>query len=166
MRFLLIQLHRAIIATLLLSPLAHVAMAAALAQSSRSQSEPGKLVGMIVDQNEARITTAKILITGRGLSREVTVDEEGFFQIDLPQGNYRVTITANGFRTARRNVFVKSNAVTALNVQLVVASMSITRNAHNKSLDRSGGSAWLRQKEKDFAPPRSTLTLYGLLASE
>jgi hypothetical protein len=55
---------------------------------------------MIVDANEARIATAKILITGHGLTREVPVDEEGFFQIDLPQGRYSVTITANGFRTA------------------------------------------------------------------
>ena len=99
-RFLLIQLQIAIIATLLLSPLSHGVTPAALAQSSRPQAEPGKLVGMIVDANEARIATAKILITGHGLTREVPVDEEGFFQIDLPQGRYSVTITANGFRTA------------------------------------------------------------------
>ena len=121
MRFLLFQLRGAMIATLLLAPLTYGATRVAPAQSVRPQSEPGKLVGMIVDPNEARIATAKILITSRRLSLEVRVDEEGFFQINLPQGRYRVTITANGFRTARRSVFVKSNAVIALNVPLAVA---------------------------------------------
>jgi hypothetical protein len=113
------------IATLLLVSLPYGATRVALAQSLRPQSEPGKLVGMIVDPNGARIATAKILITSRRLSRDVLVNEEGFFQIDLPQGRYRVTITANGFRTARRNVFIKSNAVTALNIRLAVGSTSI-----------------------------------------
>jgi hypothetical protein len=121
MRFLLFQLRGAMIATLLLVPLPYGATRVALAQSLRSQSEPGKLVGMIVDPSGARIATAKILISSRRLSRDVLVNEEGFFQIDLPQGRYRVTITANGFRTARRTVFVKSNAVIALNVPLAVA---------------------------------------------
>ena len=123
------------IATLVLVSLPYGATHVALAQSLRPQSEPGKLVGMIVDPNGARIATAKILITSRRLSQDLLVNEEGFFQIDLPQGRYRVTITANGFRSARRNVFIKSNAVTALNVRLAVASTSIIQNAHNKSLD-------------------------------
>jgi hypothetical protein len=130
------------IATLLLVSLPYGATRLALAQSLRPQSEPGKLVGMIVDPNGARIATAKILLTSRRLSRDVLVNEEGFFQIDLPQGRYRVTITANGFRTARRNVFIKSNAVTSLNARLAVGSTSIIRNAHNKSLDASGGSVF------------------------
>ena len=142
MRFLLFQLRSAMIATLLLVSLPYGATRVALAQSLRPQSEPGKLVGMIVDPDGARIATAKILITSRRLSRDVLVNEEGFFQIDLPQGRYRVTITANGFRTARRNVFIKSNAVTALNIRLAVGSTSIIRNAHNKSLDASGGSVF------------------------
>ena len=121
MRFLVFQLRSVMIAALLLTPLPSGATRVALAQSLRPQSEPGKLVGMIVDPNGARIATAKILITSRRLSQEVRVNEEGFFQIDLPQGRYRVTITANGFRTARRTVFVKSNAVIALNVPLAVA---------------------------------------------
>ena len=119
MRFLVFQLRSVMIAALLLAPLPQPATGADLAQSS--ESEWGKLVGMIVDPNEARIATAKILITSRRVSREVLVNEEGFFQIDIPQGRYRVTITANGFRTVRRIVFVKSNAVIALNVRLPVA---------------------------------------------
>ena len=121
MRFLLFQVLSAMIATILLTPLTYGPTRVAQAQSLRPQSEPGKLVGMIVDPNEARIATATILITSRRLSLEVRVNEEGFFQIDLPQGRYRVTIIANGFRTARRTVFVKSNAVIALNVPLAVA---------------------------------------------
>src|SRR5688500_2999112 len=112
MRFLLFQLRSAMIATLLLAPLPYGATRVALAQSLRPQSEPGKLVGMVVDPNGARIATARIFITRRRLSRDVLVNEEGFFQIDLPPGRYRLTITANGFRTARRTVVIRSNAVT------------------------------------------------------
>jgi hypothetical protein len=114
------------------------------AQRIDKSAEPGKLAAMIVDPNDARISGAKILIVGKHETREVASDDEGFFQVDLKQGRYSVTVTANGFRTARRNIFVKSNTVLALNVKLAVAVMADgpILGAHNKSLDRSGGCAF------------------------
>ncbi|MGI9166803.1 MAG: hypothetical protein ACR2G5_10540 [Pyrinomonadaceae bacterium] len=47
------------------------------AQSRHVQSsEPGKLAGMVVDLNDARINGAKVLITGKDFKRELVVDDE------------------------------------------------------------------------------------------
>ena len=121
MRFLQQSMRSEIVAISLLLLIAHVLANPMCAQSRRLQSEPGKLAGMIVDPNEARINGAKILIVGKGIKRETIADEEGYFQLDLPQGRYVVTVSANGFRSARRNIFVKSNSVMVLNVKLAVA---------------------------------------------
>lgn len=50
--------------------------------------------------------------------KTATADADGQFSIDLPAGAFQVTIEAPGFVTQKRNVKVKLDAVTVLNVDL------------------------------------------------
>ena len=42
----------------------------------------------------------------------------GRFELDIPPGHYRVTISAHGYATQKRQVEVEENGVTLLNVDL------------------------------------------------
>jgi len=42
----------------------------------------------------------------------------GRFEVDVPPGRYRVTISASGYQTQQRTVDVEENGVTVLNVDL------------------------------------------------
>ena len=42
----------------------------------------------------------------------------GRFELDIPPGHYRVTISAQGYATQKRQVEVEENGVTLLNVDL------------------------------------------------
>jgi uncharacterized membrane protein len=49
---------------------------------------------------------------------EVTTDSEGFFEIDVPPGDYEVVIRAEGYEEQRRPVHVDEEGVTILNADL------------------------------------------------
>lgn len=49
---------------------------------------------------------------------EVTTDSEGFFEIDVPPGDYEVVIRADGYEEQRRPVHVDEEGVTILNADL------------------------------------------------
>jgi hypothetical protein len=44
--------------------------------------------------------------------------ESGRFEVDVPPGHYRVTISASGYQTQQRKVDIEENGVTVLNVDL------------------------------------------------
>ena len=52
------------------------------------------------------------------LGQEVTVAEDGSFELDVPPGDYEVVITAPGYHDQRRPVTVEQQGVTILNVDL------------------------------------------------
>ena len=63
----------------------------------------------------------------RQLSAQLTVaplgtasdsDERGEFTIDLPPGEYEVSIEASGYRAQKRRVKIEQDGVTILNVDL------------------------------------------------
>lgn len=49
---------------------------------------------------------------------EVTADEEGIFEIDVPPGAYTVTVSAEGYVEQSRPIIVEEQGVTILNVDL------------------------------------------------
>jgi len=74
---------------------------------------------MVTDPHDARINKAKILIVRKDFKREVVTDEEGFFQIDLPEGTYLISASAYGFGPVnRKRIYIKANAVIAINLKL------------------------------------------------
>lgn len=80
-------------ATLMLSALAH-------SPASFIKQPTGKIKGLILDLNDARITTANITIESSpkiGLKKQLKSGEAGDFEIELPEGIYYLTVEANGF---------------------------------------------------------------------
>lgn len=82
-------------------PLLSVALFATTEQSLSSvqaqKSQTSKIVGVVLDANNARIVNATIKIENASLSREVQSGEEGDFEFELPAGTYQITVEKDGF---------------------------------------------------------------------
>jgi hypothetical protein len=59
---------------------------------------------------------AKLVIKPTGTT--VETDDEGYFTVDLPEGTYRVTITARDHKRQKKRVVIEENSVTIINVDL------------------------------------------------
>jgi hypothetical protein len=68
-----------------------------LPPSSTNQAT-GKIMGVLLDVNDARIVHAKIKIESKDFKWEGESDEAGEFTVDVPAGTYLIYADANGFR--------------------------------------------------------------------
>ena len=57
----------------------------------------GKVSGVVLDLNEARIVDAVVTIQNPKVKRRVKSGYEGEFEIELPAGIYELTVEAGGF---------------------------------------------------------------------
>ena len=81
----------------------------------------GKIKGLILDANDARVARAVVRIENAKFKREVKSGAEGNFEVELPAGLYRITVRADGFRKFEYSPFnVKPNASEILNIRLEV----------------------------------------------
>lgn len=62
-------------------------------------SRTGKIIGVVLDPNNARVAGAAIRIGNARLSRELLSGDEGDFEVELPAGEYRMTVEQPGFHT-------------------------------------------------------------------
>src|SRR3954469_6742463 len=77
----------------------------------------GKVIGTVMDSNEAVIPGTQIVIKGENIVCHLTSNEEGRYEIDLPVGVYSITAKANLFRPFRRAAFyVQSNFTLVINI--------------------------------------------------
>jgi hypothetical protein len=84
-------------------------------------SRAGKITGIVVDENDARIPGARIKIEGGRLSLILASDVEGMFEAELPPGTYRVSIWMDGFKRFDLRPFrLKANAREQLSVRMQV----------------------------------------------
>lgn len=60
--------------------------------------QTGRIIGVVLDANNARIVGATIKIKNARFNREVRSGEEGDFEAELPAGAYRITVEQPGFR--------------------------------------------------------------------
>ena len=88
----------------------------------------GTIVGTITDPSSAAITKATVTVTNTstGLSRQVSVDEAGYYSIpNLLQGTYDLAVSANGFKPlTQKGVPVTINNVTRVDLSLEVGAMT------------------------------------------
>ena len=86
--------------------------------SQQPQSEAmGKLTGLILDRGDARVPKAKIVVERKGFHREMTSEDDGRYEIELPVGSYAITVTRDGFHPTRNtDVQIRSNSQTTFNV--------------------------------------------------
>jgi hypothetical protein len=88
-------------------------------QALSAQSGLGYLRGLIRTFRSEPLRAQIVVRDQRGkttASRESAAD--GVFEIELPPGSYRVTISAAGYDTHSRNVQIEGNAVSILNVDM------------------------------------------------
>jgi outer membrane receptor protein involved in Fe transport len=100
-----------------------------LAQNSGwAQTASARIVGTIMDPNGAGIPNAKVTVVNMAtqVHYDTTTNSEGYFQaVDLPIGQYNVTIEANGFRKmAFQNQMLQINQVLRIDTKLEIGSMS------------------------------------------
>jgi hypothetical protein len=62
------------------------------------KTQTGKIKGVVVDVNDARIVFAEVLVVGGGLRRHLKTNAEGEFESSLPTGEYQFLVQAEGFR--------------------------------------------------------------------
>jgi hypothetical protein len=107
--------------------------ASSIAQSASPKRLIGKLEGVVVDTNEARIVKASVKIEGRRIKREVISNEEGLFQVELPVGMYQITVYSPGFGVfQRKGVKVQANSTTKVEIPLKVAAVGPCPDAKSK----------------------------------
>lgn len=109
--------------------------AGSLAQFASPRRTSGKLEGVVVDVNDARVANASVTIAGKRLKREVVSDEEGKFRIELPAGTYQFTVYSPGFAVFRgKDVKVQADFTTSLEIPLKVAAVGPCSD--DKSIDK------------------------------
>jgi len=92
-----------------------------------AQTVTGDITGDVTDSTGAFLpnVTVTALNTGTNLSRSATTSSTGNYRIpDLPIGQYKVTATAQGFKTAVLNAEVRAGAIAQATFKLSVGQRS------------------------------------------
>lgn len=85
------------------------------------KQKQGRVSGVVLDVNDARVAGAKITFMRDPDTREVLTDEAGQFDVQLPAGAYRFTVSANGFcKFEREGLIITSGTTELINVHLEV----------------------------------------------
>ena len=62
---------------------------------------------------------ARIIVESKGFRREVISADDGSYEIDLPEGKYKIRVERDGFYTSRKKTIrISSNAPIKLDVTL------------------------------------------------
>src|SRR5690242_5602537 len=80
-----------------------------IAPTTFAQTSKGFVVGIVTDPNGAAIGSANVKATNKatGVSRETVSQQDGSYRFDaVDPGTYTVEVSANGFKTATREVVV------------------------------------------------------------
>ncbi len=96
---------------------------------AHAQKITGDISGTVTDNSGAVVNSAKITAvnTATNETRSAMTSDAGFFRIvELPPGKYKVTVTAQGFKTATREAQVALALVTTSDFQLQVGQVSET----------------------------------------
>ena len=96
-----------------------VAAVAAFAQPSANTAE---IRGEVTDPSGASVPGASVTVTGQGIARQATADEQGRYSINaLPPGKYVVRVTSEGFTPFEaRNVNAAAGRTVAVKTKLVI----------------------------------------------
>ena len=89
--------------------------AASVAVALDKKLPPGQLLGTVRNYNGKPL---KASLTIEPAGTRAQSDENGEFTLDLPPGDYQVTIEADGLKPQTRKVKIEQNGVTILNVDM------------------------------------------------
>ncbi|MGH9752635.1 MAG: carboxypeptidase-like regulatory domain-containing protein, partial [Blastocatellia bacterium] len=124
--------------TIKLFALSLALMAGAFLQAA-AQATSGSISGVVTDERQAAITSATVTArnVGTNESRSTTADSEGRYRfLNLPVGNYEITVQANGFaKLVRSGVELLLNQDAVVNAVLKLKSVEeVVTVAENASL--------------------------------
>ena len=86
---------------------------------SSSSASTGKLAGLILDIGEARVPKAKVIVEAKGFRRETVSADDGSYQIELPEGKYKVSVIRDDFYPfSKECVRIMPSVTTQLDVTL------------------------------------------------
>lgn len=89
---------------------------------SPAQVITGKLKGIVVDWQYARVLGSCLTVKSENLEKKVVVDTNGAFEVELPAGIYQVTAQSPGFQRFHwKELHIEPNAIKTLNIMLKVA---------------------------------------------
>lgn len=96
----------------------------------------GSLRGAVVDQNGAAIGGALVNATrvGTNIRSQATTSDEGEFAIELPRGEYVLTISANGFDGISRTVNLRDDAMRIDAIVLAVQNATATVTVSDEAM--------------------------------
>jgi carboxypeptidase family protein/TonB-dependent receptor-like protein len=120
-------------------------------------SPTGNLYGTALDEQGNAIPGVAVELTGPGALRTTTTDGKGDFHfLQLPPGEYAVTLELSGFEIARRGATVELGKNTVLSIPMAVAGAAETVNvgAEAPLLDnrKTETGATFNRKELDSIP--------------
>ena len=96
-----------------------------LSGSGPKQAVTGKIQGVLLDINDARIVAATVIVENAYFKRELKSGDEDDFEVQVPAGTYQIRVQANGFRKFELSPFkVRANTTEMINIHLDVAVIS------------------------------------------
>ena len=115
------------------------AVALLLPLLSFSQTSKGIIAGTVVDSSNAVVVNANVTARNvqTGTERTTTTGPNGGYRMDAVEpGLYKVTVTANGFKTTTIDqVDVKGSIITSVNAELAVGTVSDTIEVSGATTD-------------------------------
>lgn len=97
-----------------------VLIAGSLGTSALGQQPAVKVSGIVVDWQYARVLPTTIVFKSEGETKEVKVDAQGAYEVELTPGQYLVEATAPNFRKRRVKLQVEPATQRILNLMLDV----------------------------------------------
>jgi subtilisin family serine protease len=87
----------------------------------------GLLRGIVTDTNDGDpVAGATVRATRGDFSRETSTDTTGFYQLQLPAGDYTLTFSSDGYVTAEVPVTVTAGAITTRDIALDAPRLTVT----------------------------------------
>ena len=143
----------------------------ALAKGLSAQAVSGTIVGTVLDSSGGVVPNAgvSILESNTNQSRSTNTNESGNFSfVNVPQGNYNVTVEQPGFRKAvRENVTVAINSTVRVDLQLqpgqVSEQITITAALPDLQTDRTDTGRKIEARQVAELPLTQNRNFQGLL---
>jgi len=83
----------------------------------------GLLEGRVLDPSGAAVVGARVIVTSNAVTISTTgTDAKGEFRVELPPGSFTVTIAAQGFRDATREIVVSPGPAERIAIDLQLAT--------------------------------------------
>jgi hypothetical protein len=143
----------------------------ALTKGLSAQAVSGTIVGTVLDSSGGVVPNAgvSILESNTNQSRSTNTNESGNFSfVNVPQGNYNVTVEQPGFRKAvRENVTVAINSTVRVDLQLqpgqVSEQITITAALPDLQTDRTDTGRKIEARQVAELPLTQNRNFQGLL---